>query len=128
MKEMTEVQRKWRDENMEAIREGVRAVKEGRFMPADTFFEWMRAKYVRDIWEERIARLQARVEEAERNLETHLLGYSPYRAELDRYKALAERRKKALDETPHDYKCACYDDFDCDCYKRDHAAAIEEKE
>ncbi|HDZ39119.1 MAG TPA: hypothetical protein ENH62_12665 [Marinobacter sp.] len=42
--------------------------------------------------------LQARVEEAERNLETHLLGYSPYRAELDRYKALAERRKKALEE------------------------------
>ncbi|KKM06062.1 hypothetical protein LCGC14_1747850, partial [marine sediment metagenome] len=36
MKEMTEAQREWRDENMEAIREGVRAVKEGRFMPADT--------------------------------------------------------------------------------------------
>ncbi len=38
---------------------------------------------------------------------------------------LAEAQRK-LDETPHDYKCACYDDFDCDCYKRDHAAAIEE--
>ncbi len=44
MKEMTEVQRKWRDENMEAIREGVTAVKEGRTTPADTFFEWMRAE------------------------------------------------------------------------------------
>jgi len=42
------------------------------------------------------ARLQTRVEEAEHNLETHLLGYSPYRAELDRYKALAERRGEAL--------------------------------
>ena len=44
------------------------------------------------------ARLQTRVEEAERNLETHLLGYSPYRAELDRYKALAERREEALEQ------------------------------
>ncbi len=156
-KKMTPAMRLWRDENMEAIREGVRAVKEGRFMPADTFFEWMRAKYVRDIWDARIARLQARVEEtkkalnktrkddleimnryaderdalqarveeldaenerirqevvdqiargdrlqagveeAEHNLETHLLGYSPYRAKLDRYKALAERRKRGLE-------------------------------
>ena len=59
MTEMTEVQRKWRDENMEAIREGVKAVKEGRTMPADTFFEWMQAKYVRDIWDSRIADLEA---------------------------------------------------------------------
>ena len=49
MKEMTEAMREWRDENMGAIREGVKAVKEGRIMPADTFFEWMQARYVRDM-------------------------------------------------------------------------------
>jgi hypothetical protein len=71
-KKMTEAQRKWRDENMEAMREGVKAVKEGRITPADTFFEWMQAKYVRDIWEQKLAdlraenaRLQEQVKEAE---------------------------------------------------------------
>ena len=68
-KKMTEVQRKWRDENMEAIREGVKAVKEGHFMPADTFFEWMQAKYVRDIWDARIADLERQLEEAREKLE-----------------------------------------------------------
>ncbi len=61
-KKMTPAMRLWRDENMEAIREGVKAFKEGRTLPADTFFEWMQAKYVRDIWEARIARLQERVD------------------------------------------------------------------
>ncbi len=62
MKEMTEAHRKWRDENMEAMREGVKATKEGRITPANTFFEWMRAKYVRDMWEARIACLQDALE------------------------------------------------------------------
>ena len=61
-KKMTSAMRLWRDENMEAIREGAKAVKEGRIMPADTFFEWMQARYVRDIWEERIARPQDALE------------------------------------------------------------------
>ena len=65
MAEMTEVQRKWRDENMEAMREGVKAAKEGRITPADTFFEWMQAKYVRDIWEERITEARELLAQAE---------------------------------------------------------------
>ena len=94
MNEMTEAMREWWDENMEAIREGVKAVKEGRITPAETFFEWMRAKYVRDMREERIARLQERVEEAE----AHDCGYALTRVlEIaERQLALAERRKKAL--------------------------------
>ena len=70
--------------------------------------------------------LQERVEE----FEAHDCGLALTKAlEIaERQLALAERWKKALDETPHDYKCACYDDFDCDCYKRDHAATIEEEE
>ena len=64
-KKMTPAMRLWRDENMEAVREGVRAFKEGRTMPADTFFEWMRAKYVRDIWDARITALERQLAEAQ---------------------------------------------------------------
>ncbi len=123
-KKMTSAMRLWRDENMEAIREGAKAVKEGRIMPADTFFEWMQARYVRDMWEERIARLQARVEEAEGDTRrwrlarqesneviwqiVALVPRDPEKEDIfaaiertvtdrDRYKALAERRKKALE-------------------------------
>ena len=116
-KKMTPAMRLWRDENMEAIREGVKAVKEGRITPADTFFEWMQAKYVRDIWEERIARLQARVEEAETRatkwtearpciphtdkrdsncIDCWCLEAAKQRWRAGQAEALAERRKKAL--------------------------------
>ncbi len=90
-------------EALVAIREGVKAVKEGRIMPADTFFEWMRAKDVRDIWESRIAdleaenaRLQARAEEFEAAFDIEVQVHKDRCAESDRYKALAERRVEAL--------------------------------
>ena len=65
-------------------------------MPADTFFEWMRAKYVRDIWEARIARLQERVEcEREHRLQHVELQLKAERERAEA-RALAEKRKEAL--------------------------------
>ncbi|KKN16458.1 hypothetical protein LCGC14_0975670 [marine sediment metagenome] len=58
-------------------------------MPADTFFEWMQARYVRDIWDARIARLQARVEEAERKL----LMCSETLRDADEVKETAQRER-----------------------------------
>ena len=54
---------------MAAIKEGVRAAKEGRTMPADTFFEWMQARYVRDIWDARVTVLERQLAESQEKLE-----------------------------------------------------------
>ncbi len=92
-------------------------------------------KYQYDEEHDKLLRLQARVEEAEHNLETHLLCYSPYRAELDRYKALAERRKKALEawripETNHFFACGHFHKMETYCDERCELsrAALEEEE
>ena len=67
-----------------------RLYRKGRTMPADTFFEWMQARYVRDIWEERIARLKALAEEWQSEA-------MMWERKLADSEALAERRKEVLE-------------------------------